>query len=510
MSASIHSSANDVDAGDAASPHVEALFLIRFDKRVGYTVAWKRTTSGVSLENAVEYKSLPSGLHALDSDLVYFTHEGRAGLSAFARGTASAEERNASFVAVGVLARRDGEYGRLGRAWLLAGRLAKLAVTLAEDAQAVAPLEAFWAEQTAASAPTTDADEQLPAYHPARSMVPYLDVFGPLVFRLQQVALLRKRILFVGRAPVRAMCEFVYMLSMLSTISARDAALLVPGTDALLRLPTLFCVGVHDVPALEALRDQGWAACTTDAILATKTALYDIIVEMPSHSCDRQRRTWPQMRTSAGTHIRASQRDVARFKFMRKELFQHRNQATDDDDDDAATDDNDTAPLISRPSVDAQRAEQDYISALDDHTLVEPLSWSRLAHRGFMWWASAGEADAYLSAERDMDRDVLGHLSTYPPPVELGVIAYFHRIASTLVQGVAQVINDAEEDADSEDAEVVVLEGQHVTGLGLDGWSEADKAFVGEFGAMYFGRSVVVGRGEAACCGLMRSYTTRP
>ena len=158
---------------------------------------------------------------------MYFTHEGYAGLSAFARGTASAEERNANFVSVGILARRDGEYGRLGRGWLLAGRLEKLAATLAEDAEAVTPLEEFWEEQTAqlkshgeeskghsraraisTVSAVTKEDEQLPAYHPALSILQYIDVFGPLVFRLQQVALLRKRVLFVGSPPVRAMCEF--------------------------------------------------------------------------------------------------------------------------------------------------------------------------------------------------------------------------------------------------------------------------------------------------------------
>jgi hypothetical protein len=193
-----------------------------------YTIAWKRTATDISLDNAVEYKSLPSGLHSLDSDLVYFTHEGCAGLSAFARGQASAEQRNANFVSVGILARRDGEFGRLGRGWLLAGRLEKMAAALAEDPEAVAPLEAFWEEQTSKphGQPWTDTkghsraraistvsavtkeDERLPAYHPALSILQYIDVFGPLVFRLQQAALLRKRILFVGSPPVRAMCEF--------------------------------------------------------------------------------------------------------------------------------------------------------------------------------------------------------------------------------------------------------------------------------------------------------------
>jgi hypothetical protein len=180
---------------------------------LSYTIAWKRSTSAIPIDNAVEYKSLPSGLHALESDLVYFTHEGHAGLSAFARGAGSAEERNANFVSVGVLVRRDGEFGRLGRAWLLAGRLEVLARGIAEEEEGVEVLERFWEEHRGEEKgevgnSKAEGEEKLPEYHPARGILQYVDFFGPLVFRLQQAALLRKRILFVGSPPVRAMCEF--------------------------------------------------------------------------------------------------------------------------------------------------------------------------------------------------------------------------------------------------------------------------------------------------------------
>jgi hypothetical protein len=191
-----------------------------------YTIAWKRTTTDIPLENAVEFKSLPSGLHSIQSDLVYFTHEGYAGLSAFAKGDASAEDRNANFVSVGILVKREGKYGRLGRGWLLAARLEKMAAALADDSEDVTALEEFWQEQTTKHGSKSEAkahsraraistvsavmkdEESLPAYHPALSIRRYLDVFGPLVFRLQQAALLRKRILFVGMPPVRTACEF--------------------------------------------------------------------------------------------------------------------------------------------------------------------------------------------------------------------------------------------------------------------------------------------------------------
>lgn len=73
----------------------------------------------------VEYKSLPSGLHNIKEDLIYFVHEKYAGLSAYVNGQGGQEERNARFVAVGVLLPLND--GRLGRAWLHAAELKNLA-----------------------------------------------------------------------------------------------------------------------------------------------------------------------------------------------------------------------------------------------------------------------------------------------------------------------------------------------------------------------------------------------
>jgi hypothetical protein len=78
----------------------------------------------VKLDGVVEYKSLPSGLHNCDSDLVYFVHEQYAGISAFANRPAHESERNAHFAAVGILVPLT--YGRLGRSWLHAHQLRRL------------------------------------------------------------------------------------------------------------------------------------------------------------------------------------------------------------------------------------------------------------------------------------------------------------------------------------------------------------------------------------------------
>lgn len=51
-------------------------------------------------------------------------------------------------------------------------------------------------------------DQTLPPEHPALSVLDYLDTFGPLVFPLHRLALLRKRILLVKSPPVRLACDF--------------------------------------------------------------------------------------------------------------------------------------------------------------------------------------------------------------------------------------------------------------------------------------------------------------
>src|SRR5271170_3170699 len=91
----------------------------------------------------------------------------------------------------------------------------------------------------------------------------------------------------------------VYNTSVLATIPPSVSDLLVNEPN---RLRTLFSVGVNDIPMLERLsssdpespspttpinppsdtiNEQGWVACTTDAVLALKPHLYDILITLP-------------------------------------------------------------------------------------------------------------------------------------------------------------------------------------------------------------------------------------
>lgn len=73
----------------------------------------------------MEYKSLPSGLHTVKEDLIYFVHDNYAGLSAFINAPAAEESRNARMIAVGIMVPLS--FGRLGKSWKHADKLKEMA-----------------------------------------------------------------------------------------------------------------------------------------------------------------------------------------------------------------------------------------------------------------------------------------------------------------------------------------------------------------------------------------------
>ncbi|KAG6107533.1 hypothetical protein E4U31_008321 [Claviceps sp. LM219 group G6] len=309
-------------------PPIAALFLIDFDVKAGYTITWRRAVPNVELDGRVEYKSLPSGLHTVRDDLIYFVDGAHAGLSAFVNEPCQEEEaRHARMIAVGVLVPLS--YGRLGRAWRHAEKLKELAAQLAKDRNRIDILERYWdtnkvghdedeSTQNPAHIPDTPPleptrhgrrrsasdgialiphEHKLSPYHPAWSLVNLLDKFGPLIFPIQRAALLRKRILISCHAPVHEVCDFVYDISILSNIPLSVADRL-PAPSPTSRLRPLFTIGVHDIPFLmddleahkrrqDGLADpedeagSGWIACTTDSILAMKDTLWDMLITMP-------------------------------------------------------------------------------------------------------------------------------------------------------------------------------------------------------------------------------------
>ncbi|KAF3769820.1 hypothetical protein M406DRAFT_86630 [Cryphonectria parasitica EP155] len=447
-------------------PSISALFLIDFDVKAGYTIIWKQSIPGLELEGVVEYKSLPSGLHTVSEDLIYFVHEdGYAGLSAFVNAPTDEEEsRHARMIAVGVLVPLS--YGRLGRAWRHADALKDLAAKLAVDRKQTWALDEYWdlcrtRDPNHLPEPIRDSPMASPAlgkralpkghvrdrsaseggalmqpghrlspFHPAWSLNNLLDTFGPLIFPIQRAALLRKRILISTHTPVNEACNFVYNISVLANIPFSVFDLLDPSAPAQ-RLRPLFTIGVHDIPFLMADSAQrpgptpeqpsnplgsassGWVACTTDSILAMKDDLWDVLITMPqTQPTNTKEKVWPTVESPKGIPVKATQRDLRRFRTLKAGL---RRVAA------AAATSTARQPRLSTSSV---KTTSFLHNGEDSHTLadaadkiVEPVTWAALAYSGFIWWASAGEQRRSDEAEEAAhDNGLLADLIPGPSP----------------------------------------------------------------------------------------------
>ncbi|KAI1653159.1 hypothetical protein F4813DRAFT_375648 [Daldinia decipiens] len=567
-------------------PPISALFLIDFDVKAGYTISWKASGPGVELEGVVEYKSLPSGLHTVSEDLIYFVHDGYAGLSAFVNAPVEdSEVRNARMLAVGVLVPLS--YGRLGRAWRHAEGLKTMASTFATSAKDIGILEEYWQkhqakEESVAPVETVESPSivfqqppkqfqgharnrsasdgaallppghRLSAYHPAWSLTKLLNTFGPLIFPIYRAALLRKRILISCHAPVQEACNFVYDISILSNIPQPIFDLLSPSSPPH-RLRPLFTIGVHDIPFLvedskprrnsdespesDHEAGTGWIACTTDSILAMKDTLWDVLVTLPApHSAKAARRIWPKIEGSGGIPIRASQRDLRRFRSLEAGLARLSSQSSSG-----------ASPTTPR---DPTATNNPFFDDAEEKEVVEPLSWTALAYNGFMWWASAGEQALTERAEESArDAELLADMAGSPssssavrmeapllsasvaslPPAdpdeartELALIAYFHRLTMQVLGTLADIVESDEDDGedgsrgdndDDDDGTAALIDdddaaegrgvrvsSEDVARMGLDVWSAADAAFVTAAVEAYFGRRAYVeGKGVEVC-----------
>jgi len=318
----------------------------------------------------------------------------------------------------------------------------------------------------------------------------------------------------------------------------------------------LFILGIHDIPFLEKTsagttipngdvihnsepnRDTGvgWVGCTTDEILSLKPKLYDVLVQLPSseRQPDGHPKRWPILKRSIdGKEIKATQRDLRRYRHLRQALapislkrsegFSANNRNTAESETDEST-----HLLFTPPKYDSSDAE---IWNGDEDKLCEPSSWAALAYSGFMWWASAGEKDQALFEEDNVDQQLLGNLGEVAvrraereryhdnpdedaeededdqhgndATLETAVIAYFHRLTKQIFENCAEALELPEdEDQEEQDEEVGKLGSEELRRMGLDVWSESDKEFVQQFVPLWFGKDVEVHGMVIECCGV--------
>jgi len=319
------------------------------------------------------------------------------------------------------------------------------------------------------------------------------------------------------------------------------------------RLRPLFSIGVHDIPLLEEdlrasqarklattepedleSRDEvgrGWIACTTDSILAMKTALYDVLITLPPlYTEDASEKVWPKVQSSQGLELKATQRDLRRYKALRWGLSNHASPPSTPQPN-AIILDPSTPRVTSSHSL---HRDDPMLDIPDTDNIVEPTSWSALAYSGFMWWASAGEQRLHSEEESEADESLLSGLSLFPSTPrtpktpnqsmfslktdgaakqEMAIIAYFHRLTTQIITTISDIVdvtdsdderedNDTSSESEEDNGPSVYISSADMERMGLDVWSAADHQFIEEVARDYFGRRAIVEGRTVDVCGV--------
>ncbi|KAF9650436.1 hypothetical protein BDM02DRAFT_3154894 [Thelephora ganbajun] len=284
---------------DSAGPNVPqdlvSIFHCSFHPTKGNIIDWAlKTNPDLDLTN-VEFSSLPSGLHLVEEDVVYFTKGGHQGVSIFRRRETSEEgHRGFRLSSLGVLVAKSPR-PRPWRHVLSLKSLIRSMYSRFKDEGIYDPgqfdwssAESFFEQRKNSRTDSSDSgvwrgwsDElDLPDpdfYNPTTHLPHLLRILGLSTITLYKHILGRRRILIYTLPPVEA-----------SGILCQVAADMVDGSSLRLKgrtresIRVLGMVTLSDLDMLQSEENcrRGWVACTTDAIYLEKPSFYDLVIDL--------------------------------------------------------------------------------------------------------------------------------------------------------------------------------------------------------------------------------------
>lgn len=252
-----------------------------------------RLPQEVDLEG-VEFKSMASGSHRINSDFVYFRKGNYFGMACFANMPVESElERGARMKSVGIL---SPSYTLLYRYMNFLENQVRHQLEIPGH---YAQLEAFYEDKkgilpaglSSKGTPTSlQPIHWLPTVnkymypemkitHPAGCMSQFIKFFGEQIMVLWKFALLRKRILIFSPPPVGVVCYRVYCCCCLANVS-------LPGIGGVPESKPYFYISVADIETLET--EMSFVACTTEKIFEEKKDLYDVYIDNQNVKTDQE------------------------------------------------------------------------------------------------------------------------------------------------------------------------------------------------------------------------------
>ncbi|KAH9025915.1 hypothetical protein EDB84DRAFT_1611676, partial [Lactarius hengduanensis] len=299
-----------------------AIFHASFHPTRGNDLDWSlKATDDLQLDG-VEFSSLPSGLHLVEQDVVYFTKDGLRGVCVFTRRQTSEQgQRGFRLSSLGVLLARS----LRPRPWRHVPALKALVRDLHSDSASQGdssqdvwePARRFfelrkarledlggagawhrWGEELEFDIDDGGAEDYTHA-SPTLHLPHLLRVLGPSSLTLYKHVLGRRRILIYTQPPVEAACFLCQVAADMCFEDQTTPAAQGPNAAPQLKgkhkegINVLGSVTLHDIDMLEreSRTGRGWIACTTDAVFLEKPQYYDLLIDLTSYAPTERRAT---------------------------------------------------------------------------------------------------------------------------------------------------------------------------------------------------------------------------
>ncbi|KAL6310279.1 hypothetical protein BKA93DRAFT_755212 [Sparassis latifolia] len=297
------------DSSGKVPQDIIAIFHAAFHPTQGNIIDWSLKASDDLDLTHVEFSCLPSGLHLMERDVVYFTKDDHAGVCVFQRRQTSEHgHRGFRLSSLGILLARSTR----PRPWRHVPALKALVHTIYSslgDRDILVPVDSYWdparaffAERQVHRADlggagdwngwTMELDSDASYMNPTMHLAHILRILGPSCLTLYKHVLGRRRILIYTLPPVEAACILCQIAADICYEDQKDGGVSgysdedVP--EGRLKgkckegVKVLGVVTLNDLDKLdvESKTGRGWIACTTDALFLEKPAYYDLVIDL--------------------------------------------------------------------------------------------------------------------------------------------------------------------------------------------------------------------------------------
>lgn len=301
---------------------VVAIFHASFHPTRGNVIDWSlKASNELSLEH-VEFSALPSGLHLIERDVVYFTKDGQHGVCIFRRRRTTEEgHRGFRLTSLGILLANS----HRPRPWRHVAALKGLADTLYARADRLSeslelldedwePARSFFEDRKVRRSDlggagdwngwSHDLDEfktDPPTAAPTMHLTHLLRILGPSSMTLYKHVIGRRRILIFTLPPVEPACILCHVAADMCFENQVESSMTqasLPDNPKRIKsrlkesINVLGMVTLSDLDRLkvESQSGRGWIACTTDALFLEKPAYYDLLIDLTTSTPNKTTR----------------------------------------------------------------------------------------------------------------------------------------------------------------------------------------------------------------------------